>query len=440
MKVGVIGGGVAGLAAAYRLVQGGHQVALYEAGPTLGGLVRTFDIGGGRIESYYHHIFRTDTTLVRLIHDLGLADRLVWRDSTVGIYYQGRIHNFVTPLDLLRFTPVPLIDRIRLGLVGLYLRRQKKWKHYEGITAEDWIIKYAGRRNYDVIWGALLRGKFGQAASDVSMAWFWSKIHLRFASRRGGPLQREQLGYLLGSFGVYIDELARRLRAAGAELHTSRPVAQILTAEGRAKGLRLADGEAVDCDAVIAAVPSQAFLKIAPPLPPDYHRRLHAVRWQSALCLVLALRHPFSPVYWMNICDRGMPFLAVIEHTNFIEPARYGGYHILYLSNYLDPASPLLKMDIAQLCDLCLPHLAKINPNFSPDWIEGRWLFQAPNAQPIITCHYSHNLPDHRTPVPGLYLASMSQIYPEDRGQNYSIRMGEQVAAMVAADAGCQLP
>lgn len=416
-------------------MQQGHQVVLYEAGPAMGGLVRTFEIGGGRIECYYHHIFHTDTVIQRLIHELGFGDRLVWRDSTVGVYYQGRIYNFVTPLDLLRFTPVPFIDRIRLGLVGLYLRRKKEWAQYEKITAKEWIIKYAGRRNYDVVWGPLLRGKFGEAADELSMAWFWSKIHLRFASRHGGPLQKEQLGYLMGSFGVYIDEMERRLRAGGAELHTARPVAQILAEGGKAVGLRLADGETIACDAVVAALPLELFAKIAPPLTPDYQRRLRAVRWQSAMCLVLALKHPISHVYWMNICDRDVPFLALVEHTNFIEPTYYGGHHVVYLSNYLEPGSPLLKMDIDELCDLYLPYLSRINPAFSPDWVEGRWLFKAPNAQPIITCNYSQDMPDHRTPVRGLYLANMTQIYPEDRGQNYSIRMGEQVAAMVEADA-----
>src|SRR3990170_5828113 len=147
MKVGIVGGGVAGLAAAYRLAQRGQQVALYEASPFLGGLVRTFEIGGGRIESFYHHVFSTDTTVIELIEELGLGDRLVWLDSKVGFFHGGRIYDFVTPLDLLRFRPVSLIDRVRLGLMGVYLRRRKDWEAFERITAQEWILKFAGRRN-----------------------------------------------------------------------------------------------------------------------------------------------------------------------------------------------------------------------------------------------------------------------------------------------------
>lgn len=435
MKVGIIGGGVAGMAAAYRLVERGHRVALYEASPFLGGLVRTFDVGGNRLEAFYHHLFSTDTTIVRLIEELGLGDRLTWRDSKVGFYREGRLWDFVTPLDLLRFTPVPLADRVRMGLAALYLRRQKDGSRYESITAAEWVRRYMGKGAYDVVWGPLLRGKFGDAYDQLAMVWLWNKIHLRFASRKGGPMQREQLGYLLGSFGVYIDELERRLRTSDlAEVHTGRAVREVVVEGGRARGLLLADGERVDCDAVIACLPAHVFEKLAPHLPEDYVAKLTGVRWQWALCYVMALDRPLSHIYWMNISDDEIPFIAAIEHTNFIEPEQYGGKHIVYLSNYLHEGHPYLQMEIDEIERTYLPHLTKINPAFSPGWITDRWLFKGPYAQPIVTCGYRETIPEHRTPVPGLYLATMSQIYPEDRGQNYSIKMGEHVAALAVED------
>ncbi|MCH7838523.1 MAG: NAD(P)/FAD-dependent oxidoreductase [Chloroflexi bacterium] len=435
MKVGVIGGGVAGMAAAYRLIQAGHKVALYEASPFMGGLVRTFEVGGGRLESFYHHIFSTDTTVAGLIEELGLGDQLVWRDSRVGFYHGGKLYDFVTPLDLLRFTPMPLVDRIRMGLAAVYLRRQKDWHRYESITAAEWIRRYMGKGAYDAVWGPLLRGKFGDAYDELSMAWLWSKIHLRFSSRKGGPAQKEQLGYMLGSFGVYIDELERRLRASDlAEVNTGRAVREVIVEEGRARGLLLDGGERVDCDAVIACMPAHVFAKLAPQLPPDYGEKLTGTRWQSALCYIMALKRPLTDIYWLNISDDEIPFIAAVEHTNFIERERYGGYHIVYLANYLHPEHPFLEMEIDELEREYLPHLTKINPEFSPDWIAERWLFKGPYAQPIVTTGYRDKIPEHRTPVPGLYLATMSQIYPEDRGQNYSIKMGEHVAALAVED------
>lgn len=434
MRALIVGGGVAGLTAAYRLLQQGHDVSLFEAGPELGGLVGTFDVNGEPLEAFYHHIFTSDTHIIDLINELGLGERLVWKDSRVGFFHGGRIWPFVTPLDLLRFGPLPLQDRVRLGLMGLYLRRQKDWHRYESITAWEWIRKYAGQNVLDVVWGPLLRGKFADQAEEVAMAWLWSKIYLRFSSRGAGASQKEKLGYLMGSFGVYLRELERRIRAA-AHVETSAPVERItVTPEGKAGGITLKDGRTWEADAVIACVPSERFLAMAPPLDAEYERRVGAARWQSALCYVLALKQRLTSTYWLNISDASTPFIAVIEHTNMIEKERYGGQHLVYLSNYLTPGHEYLSMTDEELDELYLPHLAKFNPAFNPDWIAQRWVFRGPNAQPVIRRHYRNDLPDHRTPVPGLYLANMQQIYPEDRGQNYAIRTGETVARMATED------
>ncbi len=434
MRVAVVGGGIAGLAAAHRLLQEGHQVAVLEAEPALGGLVRTFEVGGERLECFYHHLFSSDTTIIRAIDELGLGDRLTWRDSKVGFFQGGRIHDFVTPMELLRFRPLPLLDRVRLGLMALRLRREERWAQFEDVTAREWLVKNVSPRVFDVVWGPLLRGKFGEAGDEVSMAWLWSKIHLRFASRRGGPTQREQLGYLVGSFGVFVDELERRLREGGADVRVGTPVHEVMVEDGRAGGLILVGGERLAADAVIAAMPSHAFARIVPSLPEDYRGKLKSVRWQWALCMILALREPLSHIYWLNVAEPGMPFLAAVEHTNFIGPERYGGQHLLYISNYLRPDHPYFEHTEEQLWELFLPALQRINPRFSADWVRERWLFKGPYAQPIVTTGYRRLIPEHRTPIPGLYLATMSQIYPEDRGQNYSIAMGERVVDLVIGD------
>jgi protoporphyrinogen oxidase len=396
--------------------------------------VRTFDAGGEPLECFYHHIFTTDTTIIAMIEELGLGDRLVWRESKVGFFRDGQIWPFTTPTDLLKFKPLPLIDRVRLGLAGLYLRRQDDWHRYEEITAWEWLRKYVGEQGLEKVWGPLLRGKFADQAEEVAMAWLWSKIHLRFSSREKGVGQKERLGYLMGSFGMLVRELERRIRAKGALVETSAPVAKVCFEDGRASGLMLQDGRQVDADAVIACVPSERFLPLAPELGAEYKRRVSAARWQWALCYVVSLKEQLSPIYWLNISDPGIPFIACIEHTNFIEPERYGGEHLVYLSNYLTPGHPYLDKSPEELDELYLPHLAKFNQRFERSWVKQRWVFKGPNAQPVIRRHYRDDLPDHRTPVHGLYLANMQQIYPEDRGQNYSIRMGEVVAGMAVAD------
>jgi protoporphyrinogen oxidase len=438
MKVAIIGAGVAGLAAARRLQEAGCEVEIFEAREHVGGQVVTFEIGGGRIECFYHHIFTNDTTVVRYIEELGLGANLRWIDSTVGFFHGGQIYPFVTPMDLLKFKPVSLIDRVRLGLVGLYLRWQKDWKRYEGVTAKQWLTKWAGKRNYEVVWGPLLRGKYASRAGDVGMTWFWGKIHLRFASRKSGASQKEQLGYLEGSFGSYIDRLATLIEERGGEIHLGVPVAAIETRDGRACGVTTADGVRHEADAVIATILNPVFRKLAPELPEEYDRLLQRVEYQWATCLVLSLKRPISDTYWLNMADADIPFVACVEQTNFIPASKYGGNHIVYLSNYTPKDSPYAQMSAEQTLEAYVPHLKKVNPAFEREWVNDYWLFKDPAGQPIIGTNYSKSIPPLRTPVEGLYLANTTQIYPEDRGQNYSLLLGERVADLVISDSAAR--
>ncbi|MBI4497568.1 MAG: NAD(P)/FAD-dependent oxidoreductase [Chloroflexi bacterium] len=444
MRVGIIGGGIGGLAAAYELGKRGHEAMVFEAAPQLGGLAGTFEVAGTRLEKFYKHIFVSDTDIIEYIHDLGLADRLQWIASSVGYFSRGKVYNFVTPLDLLRFDPISLPDRIRLGVVSLYLQRQADGiARYEGVTAAEWLRRYAGERNYAVVWEPLLRGKFGDSAPEVGMTWFWGKMRLRFGSRDKG-MGRERLGYLLDSFGQIQDALVERVTRQGSRVFTGVRVRRVVVTGGRAAGLEVDHAgdragappapSRYPCDAVIATVPSPVFLRLAPDLPTAYTERLQGRRYQAVMCLILVLKHPLTPIYWLNIGDTAIPFVAVIEQTNLIPPEHYQGKHIVYLSNYLAPDQPLYGMDADHLLEVYLPHLQKINPAFRREWIESYALFQDDAGQPIITTHYSHKIPDLRTPVPGLYLANTTQIYPEDRGQNYSIRLARRVVAMCEED------
>ena len=438
MRVGVIGGGAAGLAAAYELVKHGHQAVVYERAPFLGGHASTFDVGGARLERGYHHWFTSDTHIVDLVHEIGLGHRIRWLDSKVGVLYDGKIYDFVTPLDLLKFTPLSFTDRLRLGLVTLYLQRKKDWRAFESVTAADWLRKYAGKRAYEVFWGSMLRGKFGEDHyQQVSMAWLWGKIQTRFASR-GKGMAKEKLGYPMGSFGEVFDVLAERIREKGSEVHISASVNRILVEDGRATGMDIAlngaEPHVESFDAVIATTPSYIFPKLVPPMPDEYQNKLAGVNYMAAVLVILVLDQPLSNFYWLNVADRSIPFVAAIEHTNFIGPDHYGGKHIVYLSNYLSTDHPLYIMGHEELLQEYLPHIRKINPEFDPSWIETSYHHRIDGAQPIIGANYSSRIPDHRTPFKGLYLANTTQVYPEDRGTNYSVRMGQRVAHLLMED------
>ncbi|MFW6125573.1 MAG: NAD(P)/FAD-dependent oxidoreductase [Chloroflexota bacterium] len=431
MRVGIVGGGLAGLTAAYELARRGHEVALFEREEPLGGQASTFELEGQRLEKFYHHIFASDIDIINLIEELGLRNRLEWLDSRVGFLHGGKVYDFVTPMDLMRFAPLSAVDRVRLGIISLYLRRSRGWRRLERTTAKAWLMKYGGKRNYRVVWGPLLRNKFGASHDEVSMAWLWGKVHLRFTSRQGG---RERLGYMRDSFGVLIDALVDRITGFGGQIHTSSTVGQIVVKNGRAVGLQLG-WETHPFDAVIATVPSPALLRMVPQMPEDYARKLERVRYQMAVCLVLIMEKPLTDIYWMNISDPTMPFVALIEHTNLVDASVYGGKNVLYVSNYLSPEDHFASFNGDELLNEYIPHLKKVNPEFEPSWVDECYLFREEAGQPIVTTGYSAQMPGHRTPIRGLYLANTTQIYPEDRGMNYSVRLGRRVADLVNEDA-----
>jgi len=439
MKVGIIGGGALGLAAAYELGLRGHQAQVFERAPFLGGQASTFEVGGGRLEKGYHHLFRSDKDIVNLIHELGLGPKLHWIESKVGLFHGDRVWNFASPKDLLTFRPLGLLDRLRLGLVTLYLQKTRNWRRFEGVTAREWLEKRVGRRPYQVIWEPMLRGKFGKHYDEVSMAWLWGKIYLRVSSRER-IWAKEKLGYPIGSFGEIFDVLDRKIREMGGEVHISAGVKRVVMEDGRARGLEVeTPGSAPEVrqyDAVIATTPSYVFTRLVPPLPADYQKMLTGVTYLSAVLAILVLDRPLTSKYWLNIADRSMPFVGLIEQTNFVDPSLYGGKHIVYLTNYPATDEPIYQMSPEELLEEYLPHLPRINPDFDRSWIQEYHHHKVDAAQPIIGVNYSQRIPSNRTPIPGLYLANTTQIYPEDRGTNYSVKLGRQVARMVLEDHG----
>jgi protoporphyrinogen oxidase len=436
-RIGIIGGGYAGLTAAYELQKQGHAITVLEKYGQWGGQAATLPLLGTRIEYFYHHLFGSDTHILGLMDELGIGDQLRWIESKVGWFADGQIHDLVTPFDLIRFSPVSLVNRIKLGLMYLYLPRVDVWKRFETITARDWILRYMGQEIYEKFWGPLLRGKFGELADQVSMTWLWGKIKVRGSSRQGATA-KETLAYPQGSFEIITRALIDRLQAGGADLRLNQEVIG-LTADPddphRVVGVTTKK-ETIPFDVVIATVPGYNLLEIAPPALAGtaYADLLRSVRYQAALVLLMVSKQSLSRIYWMNIADRTMPFVAVIEHTNYVPPSEYQGRHLIYVSNYLERDDPRYAMKGSELFDLYRSHLKKINPAFDADWIEKTIVLRADSGQPVITCNYSERIPSYRTPLKGLYLANTLQIYPEDRGTNYSVRLGKTISCIVDGD------
>jgi protoporphyrinogen oxidase len=427
MSIAVVGGGIAGLTAAYELSKRNHQVTVYEAAPFLGGQAGTFEVEGARLERFYHHLFMADLDMISLVEQIGISNKLLWVQPKMGLYHAGQVYEFGTPASLLAFPHLSLPAKVRFALATLFLMKFNRYQLFEGMSAWDWLRNVVGRQAFDVVWGPMLQAKFSVYAREASMVWFWGKIALRGASRSGG---KERLGYFNLSFQVLIDALQAQIERQGARLRTSCPIHEVRPLDDGRLEIQ-AQGERETFDRVVVAIHNRDFLRIAPSLPADYAGRLQQIKYEGGSCLLLSLEMPLSPIYWMNISAPDMPFTAIIEHTNFMPPERYGGKRIVYLSRYMPPDDPLFAVSKEELLGLYTPYLRKVNPAFDESWIRESWLFRDSQAQPIITLGYRQLQPPFTTPIRNLYLINTTQIYPEDRGTNYAVRLGRQVAALI---------
>jgi protoporphyrinogen oxidase len=406
------------------LARGGKRVVVLEQDSGVGGLGGTFTFSDGvEVEKFYHHWFTNDVFVPQLVRDLGMDGDVVTMPSRTGMYLNGRIWRLSTPLDLLRFTAMPLVDRVKLGLSTLRVRKIEDWKAIEHLTIREWLEPLCGRRAYAAVWEPLVRSKFGKYADEVNAVWMWKKLVLRGSTRnsKGG----EELAYFKGGFGRLAAAVADDVRAHGGELRTGCAVTGVETDGDRVTLLHTDAGD-VEADAFLF---TSAFEQTADLFqeagPTDWLASLRRVNHLGNLCLVLRLTRSLSETYWLNVNDPGFPFVGVIEHTNFDSPEHYGGDRIAYLSRYLDVDEPEWSMTDDEYLDFALGHLQRMFPDFDRSWVRDARTWRARYAQPVTERGYSEYLPGTSTPWSNVQLQTMAHIYPEDRGTNYAIRDGQ---------------
>ncbi len=439
-RIAIIGAGMAGLAAAYDLNRAGHAVTIYEAAPGVGGLAAGFRAPhwDWTLEKFYHHWFASDNHMLGLIDELGWRDQVLFPRPYTAIYFDGKFYPFDSitsnmPLFLLRH--YPLLDVARFALAGVFLRFSSNWKPLEQHTAADWTRRYFGPRIYDLFWRPMLVGKFGEENyKTVNMAWLWARLHARTT----------RLGTFTGGFQAFLDKLADLLRARGVEIRLGAAVTGIRRTDAPLPGggslvVETAAG-AETYDAVISTSSPALMAKLAPDLPASYAGSLQALKSMGAVVLVISLTQQLTNYYWHNLPkEAGFPFLAMVEHTNFLGPEHYGGDHIIYCGDYLNPDHEYFSLSKEQLLERFLPALSRFNPAFDRSWVKETWLWKTAYAQPVPGLNHSQNIPPLQTPVPGLYFASMSQVYPWDRGTNFAVEIGRKVAGMVMEDFGSKV-
>lgn len=421
MKIGILGSGALGLTAAYELLKKGHQVTVLEKETSVGGLVTSYKIGESYFEKFYHHIFQSDKEIIKLIDEVNLTDKLIWQPGKTGTFYQGKIYRLDSPFTVLKFSPLSLLGRIRMGLGLAYLKSVKGYSRFENVTAATWLKRVMGDEVYRIIWEPLLKGKFQDEYDKITMSWFWARVYARTS----------KLGYLKNGFYQLYQSLEAKIKDMGGEILLGEEVTEIGKEN---EGIKvITNKKRYSFDKVLVTLPTNLFFKLTPGLGQDFKEKYHWDDYFGAQTLVLTLKKKLTDYYWVNISDREFPFLVFVEHTNLMPISDYDNSHLIYLGNYLSTLDPRFKMSESETFEKYFPYLKKLNPNFERDWVTGFKLFRAPFAQPLVKIGFKDHIPPHETGIPNLYLANMAQVYPWDRGQNYSINLAKEVVEEMTA-------
>ena len=424
-NIAVIGAGAGGLAAAFDLAQAGNQVTIFEQESRPGGLAAGFKEPewDWELEKFYHHWFKSDHAILSLIDELGLSEKVQFYQPTTVMFYDGDFYPFDTPVAALKFPGLSIWGKARFGFVTVFLRYLAKWQPLEKYTAHEWMKKYYGEKVYSTMLEPLLVGKFSSHYKEVNMAWFWARFKAR----------TPKLGTFEGGFQAFLDQFAEILSQKGVRFSFNTSIQGIRPLENSQIELSLEKGKAV-FDQVLATIPPFLLAKMTPSLDGPYERKLTSLKNIGAVVLILSIKKPLSKkgYYWFNLPkSSGFPFLALVEHTNFLSPEHYNGTHLIYCGDYLENSHEYFSLSKEELVARFLPSLKRINPEFEADWLRDSWLFRAPYAQPVPGVNHSEKIPAIQTPIANLYFASMSQVYPWDRGTNYAVELGRKAARLM---------
>jgi len=423
MRIAIIGAGYAGMSAAYDLRKAGHEVVIYESAEHVGGLAAGFKEPhwDWSVEKFYHHWFQSDSSMMGMIQELGLMDKVIFPRPLTVMLYKDKFYPFDSILNALLFPGLGFgLNKIRFGFVGLFLRLTKNWKALEKTTTDAWMMKWAGKQVYEQMWKPMLVGKFGPFYQDVNMAWMWARMHARTS----------RLGTFEGGFQKFSDLFADKLREMGVEIRLGMGVKFIK--KNQATGSLNVDVESYD--RVLVTTSPNLMAKLCLDLPEEYLKGLLELKSMGAVVMVLSLKHQLSKdgYYWFNLPkEAGFPMLAMVEHTNFVSKEHFGGDHILYAGDYLEAGHEYFSLRDEELLERFLPAFKKINPEFERDWVKKVWVNKTNYAQPVPLVNHSKNIPAIQTPIDGLYFASMSQVYPWDRGTNFAVEIGRRAAGMM---------
>ncbi len=431
-NIAVIGGGFTGLVSAYTLAKKGHKVTVFEAEQTLGGLVSGFDIDGVPLEKAYHFLYKTDSHIINMAKELGIEDALTFHASSTGLAYGGTLYPFMTPRDLLTFKPLSFINRVRAGLVVLYLSKATRWQKFADVTAIEWMRKWGGEQVTKIIWEPVLRGKFFDYYDKIAMSYVWGRVAVRANSKDRGDVT-EKLGYFDGGFRTFTDALATECTKRGVTFIMGTKPSAILQGDNTATVVF--SGTERVFDAVLATTPSHVFKQLINQsqnvVSAAALDKLSAIDYLGAILMVFTTDKKFTDYYWHNVNDLGQPFLVLLSLSALIGTEKLDGKNVYYIGSYVPHDHKYYQMTDEEIKTLWIQGIKNIFPDFDESTITSNHIFKFKNAQHIVEPGYAAKIPPYQSELPNVYLANYTQIFPEDRGTNYAVAEGIKVANLI---------
>lgn len=425
--VAIIGGGILGMTAAYRLASAGAKVHLFEKASSLGGLSGVHQVGEGKwIDKHHHFICGTDDYLFNLLKELGCCDWVEWHETSMSYYVQERLAGFTSPMDLLRFPEISVIEKVKFARAVKWLQSQKQWRPLESVPARQWWVERCGENLYNVLWKHLMDCKFADSVQEVPLSWFWARVTRRGSTRKLTS-SRERFGKLRGSNRDFLHLWEKTIRASGAEVHLNTCVDGMVVEDGAAKAIVTRDGE-LSCDQVIGTLSNPELLLFDEHWPDEYAKSLDRIRYQGIVTVVVETDRRVSPDFWINISDESIPVPGIID-MGYLDSTLPGS--LLYIPHYVHKDAEYYRSDEESLYQTACNSLEQILPDFKKEFITGFHVFRAPYADPLYALDYSKMLPSHKTPCRNLHLYNTTQIYPITRSMNNSIRFGLLAARRV---------
>jgi protoporphyrinogen oxidase len=411
-EIGIIGGGIMGISLGYFLSKQGAAVTIYEASPVLGGLAGPITLADGtQVDRFYHAILSSDRHLRGLCEELGIASQLRFKETKTGFYYRNAIYPMNNIIEFFKFPPLGWIDRFRLGLTILAAQFIKDWRTLESVSVQDWLLKWSGSNTFQNIWRPMLKAKFDGGFDDVPATWIWSRL-VRMKSTREGANQKEMAGHLIGGYITLIQAMTEKIKASGGQVLLQTPVKEILIENGRATGIRLASGEIAKFDKVVCTMQAPLFQRLIPNADPAYQAALTQTEYLGIIAPLLVLTRPLTGNWTINITDDRFPFTGIIETTAYIDPKYVGGYHLVYLPKYTAPGSEWQKKSDEEIRQIWLENLQAMFPHFDPATIKYFLIHRERYVEPLHGLNKTDSVPQVKTPIESLYLATTAQIYP----------------------------